>query len=172
MSTTRPSSDAAGRAEMRPFDESLPMALLRAREATMRRFRPILAEHDLTEQQWRTLRALSAADGALDVGDVADTTFLLGPSLSRILANLADRDLIARRPDPADQRRSLIELTGAGRRLVARIAPRSEAEYNEIERILGPARLRTILELLGDLAATAPADDTETDAGTGQQVAS
>ncbi|MDU2926702.1 MAG: homoprotocatechuate degradation operon regulator HpaR, partial [Bradyrhizobium sp.] len=47
---------------MRDFSQSLPMALLRAREAVMRQFRPILRQHGLTEQQWRILRALAAVD--------------------------------------------------------------------------------------------------------------
>lgn len=146
---------------MRSFDESLPMALLRAREATMLRFRPILADHGLTEQQWRVLRALTNIDGAaadrsIDVGDVAEATFLLGPSLSRILSNLDGRKLISRTTDPDDQRRSIIKLTAKGRRLVEKIAPASEAEYAEIERLLGTGKLHSLLALLGDLSETRP----------------
>ncbi len=48
----------ARRAPMREFSRSLPMSLLRAREAVMRQFRPSLRNHGLTEQQWRILRAL------------------------------------------------------------------------------------------------------------------
>ena len=55
---------------MRPFDRSLPMALLRAREAVMSRFRPLLHAHGVTEQQWRVIRALVEADG-LDVSAVS-----------------------------------------------------------------------------------------------------
>jgi hypothetical protein len=59
---------------MRDFSASLPMALLQAREAAMQLFRPLLAEHDLTEQQWRVLRALSASDEPLEVGAIVDAT--------------------------------------------------------------------------------------------------
>jgi DNA-binding MarR family transcriptional regulator len=51
---------ALRRVPMREFSRSLPMSLLRAREAVMRQFRPSLREHGLTEQQWRILRALAA----------------------------------------------------------------------------------------------------------------
>ena len=85
---------------IRGFDRSLPMALMRAREAVMRHFRPSLAEHDLTEQQWRVLRALADADTALSVGELAERTYLLGPSLSRMLTLLDDRGLIARSSVP------------------------------------------------------------------------
>ena len=50
------------RQPMREFSRSLPMSLLRAREAVMRQFRPSLRSHGLTEQQWRILRALLAID--------------------------------------------------------------------------------------------------------------
>ena len=51
---------------------SLPIALLRAREAVMSHFRPMLAKYDVTEQQWRVIRVLAEA-GTLDASDVADT---------------------------------------------------------------------------------------------------
>ena len=149
---------------MRSFDESLPMALLRAREATMRRFRPMLAEHDLTEQQWRVLRALAdhAGDGdttGLEVSQLGEATFLLGPSLSRILTNLEDRALITRGISRSDRRRASISITDAGLDLVAVIAPDSEAEYREIEALLGTRRLDQLLDLLERLEATAPTSD-------------
>ena len=72
---------------MRSFSRSLPMALMRAREAVMAEFRPILASHDLTEQQWRVLRALIDEPRGTGVGELAEATFLHGPSVSRIVAS-------------------------------------------------------------------------------------
>jgi len=151
--TSTDSADKVSSKAIRPFTESLPMALLRAREATMRIFRPMLAEHELTEQQWRVLRALHAAADPLDAGTIAESTFLLGPSLSRILVNLDERGLIDRRPDPADQRRSLVALTTQGRATVRRIAPESEAGYASIEDRFGSDRLAKLLTELSELAA-------------------
>src|SRR5690606_29016261 len=45
---------------MREFSKSLPMSLLRAREAVMLRFRSSLRMFNITEQQWRILRALTS----------------------------------------------------------------------------------------------------------------
>jgi len=50
---------------MRKFDDSLPLKLLKAREAALNYFRPILKEIPLTEQQWRIIRALNEY-GALE----------------------------------------------------------------------------------------------------------
>ena len=137
---------------MRSFRNSLPMALLEAREAAMRLFRPMLAEHELTEQQWRVLRALTAADSPLEVGALARSTSLLAPSLSRILTNLEDRDLIERRRVSHDHRRASISLTPDGDALVRRVAPSSEAMYNRIEEEFGADRLEHLLRELHDLA--------------------
>lgn len=136
---------------MRDFSASLPMALLQAREAAMQLFRPLLAEHDLTEQQWRVLRALSASADPLEVGAIVDATFLLAPSLSRILKDLDARGLLERTPVASDQRRAEISLTSQGRALVAAVAPNSEAAYNEIESAYGKTNLKALLSQLGDL---------------------
>ena len=129
------------------------MALLRAREATMRLFRPLLSDHDLTEQQWRVLRALNATDEPIDASTVAERTFLLSSSLSRILVNLEERGLLLRQPDPTDQRRSLIELSDVGRKLVAKVAPESEAAYAAIEAQFGARRFAALMDELHELAA-------------------
>ena len=127
------------------------MALLRAREAAMRLFRPLLAEHGLTEQQWRVLRALTAAPDALEVGEIVAATFLLAPSLSRILSNLEGRGLVERRAVEHDQRRSAISLTAQGQDLVATVSPHSEAIYERIESAFGPAQLRELIDDLDTL---------------------
>src|SRR5215831_10707129 len=101
------------RVPMRDFSRSLPMSLLRAREAVMRQFRPSLRSHGLTEQQWRILRALAAIE-AIEVTELARTAFLLGPSLSRILRDLDARGLIERRTAAADQRRAVVSITPRG----------------------------------------------------------
>ncbi len=135
---------------MREFSRSLPMALLRAREAVMRQFRPSLREHNLTEQQWRILRALAAID-AVEVTELARTAFLLGPSLSRILRDLEARHLIERKTDKADQRRSVVSISEKGVKLMASVAPTSEAIYAEITRRYGARRLSELQDMLADL---------------------
>jgi homoprotocatechuate degradation regulator HpaR len=106
---------------MRGFSQSLPMALLRAREAVMRRFRPGLRNQGVTEQEWRILRAL-AHSGSLEVTALAEATFLLAPSLSRILPDLESRGLISRRQMDSDLRRAVVSLEPKGLQLIAAIA--------------------------------------------------
>ena len=138
---------------MREFSRSLPMSLLRAREAVMRQFRPSLRRHDLTEQQWRILRALASID-AIEVTELAHTAFLLGPSLSRILRDLEARRLIERRTTKADLRRGVVSISEKGLKLMELVAPSSEAIYAAITKRYGARKLTELQDMLGALEAS------------------
>ncbi|MGJ4949270.1 homoprotocatechuate degradation operon regulator HpaR [Bradyrhizobium sp. HKCCYLS20291] len=140
----------ARKVPMRDFSQSLPMALLRAREAVMRQFRPSLRQHGLTEQQWRILRALSAVE-VIEVTELARVAFLLGPSLSRILRDLEARGLIQREVDARDMRRGVLSITPRGLKLIAQVAPSSEAIYASIATRYGARKLAALHKMLGEL---------------------
>lgn len=142
---------------MRGFDRSLPMVLLRSREAAMSLFRPMLAAEGLTEQQWRVLRALASDRAPMDAGELADTTFLLASSLSRILAGLERESLVTRSVSELDRRRVSISLSEQGRELVAHVAPSSEAIYQELEARFGVDRLASLIAELDAFCAIEPA---------------
>ena len=133
---------------MRSFARSLPMALLKAREAVMLRFRPMLRAHGLTEQQWRVLRAMSAAEHRLRPMELAQMTFISMPSLSRLLKTLEGRELIVRGRHASDQRGAEFGLTEAGHAIVAEIAPESERTYVDIEQLVGSADVAQLYQVL------------------------
>ena len=135
---------------MREFDRSLPMSLLKAREAVMKTFIPHLRAHDLSPQQWRVLRALNESDG-MEMTELSERCYLLLPSLSRIIQNLDARQLITRRLSERDQRRSIISLTATGRELVTIMAAESEARYAHITAVFGYGKLELLYELLDEL---------------------
>src|SRR3984957_4501805 len=138
---------AVRRVPMREFSRSLPMSLLRAREAVMRHFRPSLRQHGLTEQQWRILRALAAVD-AIEVTELAHVAFLLGPSLSRILRDLEARHLIERKVAKTDLRRAVVSISAKGLKLIEMVAPTSEAIYAAITKRYGARKLAELQEML------------------------
>ncbi len=146
-------ASAARRVPMRDFSRSLPMSLLRAREAVMRHFRPSLRNHGLTEQQWRILRALAAID-AIEVTELARVAFLLGPSLSRILRDLEARQLIERRVAKADLRRSVVSISAKGLKLMEAVAPSSEAIYAAMTKHYGARKLAELQDMLGVLESS------------------
>src|SRR5713101_8804255 len=138
------------RVPMREFSRSLPMSLLRAREAVMRQFRPSLRRHGLTEQQWRILRALAAVE-TIEVTELARVAFLLGPSLSRILRDLEARGLIERKTAKADLRRGVVSISEKGLKLMELVAPSSEAIYSAITRRSGARKLAELQDMLDAL---------------------
>jgi homoprotocatechuate degradation regulator HpaR len=140
------------RVRLRDFSRSLPMALLRAREAVMRHFRPSLRAFDITEQQWRVLRALSSI-AEIEVTELAKATFLLAPSLSRILRDLEERGLTKRRTPAKDMRLALVSISPAGMKLIEEAGVYSEEIYAEMTRRFGAAKLTELMELLRELEA-------------------
>ena len=123
------------------------MELLKAREAAMSRFRPMLRKYGLTEQQWRVVRVLAEYPD-IDASELAQRALLLAPSLSRIFQFLEREKLIRRTVDTRDQRRSLFSLTSKGNTLYERVAPESEALYAQIEAEFGTEKLVALYDLL------------------------
>jgi homoprotocatechuate degradation regulator HpaR len=135
---------------LRGFDRSLPMALLRAREAVMKKFIPSLRENGLSSQQWRVIRALNEEEG-LDITELAHRCFLLMPSLSRIIQNLEKRELVIRNQSSSDNRKSVISITAPGKKLFQKIAPKSVERYDLITEKFGYGKLELLYELLDEL---------------------
>ena len=145
-----PASDDAF--PMRGFSRSLPMQLLKAREAVMQRFRPMLHQHGVTEQQWRVIRALMEPE-ATEIGALAASCCVLPASLTRIVDTLEEKGLVERRAHSGDQRRVVVGITPSGRRLFHAVAPHSEANYREIAALVGADRMDSLYAMLEDFIA-------------------
>jgi homoprotocatechuate degradation regulator HpaR len=131
--------------------KSLPIAMLRAREAIMLSFRPVLAKHGFTEQQWRVLRVLGEK-GPADAGQVAFEACILAPSLSRIIGKLEKDKYISRFIDAKDGRRINLSLTSLGKETLQKIVPEIGIIYNSLEKSYGEEKLTTLLELLSEIS--------------------
>jgi homoprotocatechuate degradation regulator HpaR len=128
------------------------MALLRAREAVMERFRPLLRRHGVTEQQWRVLRALSAS-AETSASALSATTCIGLPSLSRILRTLEGRGLLTRRVKSTDLRTTLVSLSPAGTRLLRKAGSESERRYESLAAEIGEANMKQLYSLLDRVAS-------------------
>jgi len=137
---------------LRDRRRSLAIGLLRAREAVMSHFRPILAAHDVTEQQWRVIRVLSEA-GQLDATELADKASILAPSLTRMIRSLEERGFITKHKDDADGRRVLLQITSAGEAIVEEVMPESLKVYADIGARFGVERVEQLLNMLEELAS-------------------
>jgi homoprotocatechuate degradation regulator HpaR len=139
--------DSEGSTNLRQTRRSLPIALLRARESVMAKFRPMLAKHNINEQQWRVIRILGEL-GELDATQLAERALVLGPSLTRMLKTLEKSKLIAKRSDKNDARRSLLSITAKAKALIKEVSPESIQIYQDIESRFGAEDMEKLLDLL------------------------
>ncbi len=133
---------------------SLTLSLLQAREAAMAFFRPLLNQHDLTEQQWRVIRILKQ-HGELENYQLAELACILKPSMTGVLGRL-ERDAGAAaegRAGPAtgvrqpDRKRGGVLCLDEGS---------MEANYQKIQAQFGEEKLQQLMGLLNDLKRIAP----------------
>lgn len=123
------------------------------RIATMRLARRLRAERSDETLGLSQLSALATLDrfGPLSPTALADHERIQPPSMTRVIAALEVRDLIARDAHPSDRRQSVIAITDAGHKIVVEDRRRRQAwlaqrieELEEDER----ARLRAALPIL------------------------
>ncbi|GHF40693.1 homoprotocatechuate degradation operon regulator, HpaR [Seohaeicola zhoushanensis] len=109
--------------------------------------RNLLADVDVTEQQWRVLRVLEEG-GPMEPTRIAEQSCLLLPSLTRILQKLDEKKLIQRKTDKTDRRRQIVRITPRGSRLIEENLDKNLAFLEEVRTRLGPERFDTLLDLL------------------------
>ena len=151
---------AVDEAGLRQFRRSLPMALLKAREAVMKKFVPHLRAHDMSPQQWRVLRVLEE-NGPCEPTRIAEDASLLLPSLTRILQKLEAKGLIERRGDPSDRRRQIVRIAPPGVQLIADNLGTAMMLNDEVEQRLGARKYERLLDLLNELSGLELADNHE-----------
>jgi homoprotocatechuate degradation regulator HpaR len=139
---------------LRGIDQALPIALLRAREATMRKFKPHVDSLGLSLPQWRVIRALAEND------TLADKCAVMPSSMTRILNSLIERDLVEPAHDDDGRRRS-VRLTRSGTAIYSVMADKSEAIYHAIEQRFSTEKMTDLLTLLDELKTAADGIDSK-----------
>jgi len=110
---------------MGPLDGYLPYLLNRAGARIATAFNEEMRGLGTSLQDWRVLAALRERDGRR-MGDLSVTTSIEVSTLTRLVDNMEQKALVARRRDAEDSRAVLVHVTPAGRRLTRRILPIAE----------------------------------------------
>ena len=129
------------------LDRQLCFALYSASLAMTKVYKPLLAPLGLTYPQYLVMLALWEQDG-LSVSALGDRLALDSGTLTPLLKRLEAQGRIARERDAEDERRVIVRLTGAGRRL--------KVEARRIPREIGRAsgcELSEIVDLTRQLTA-------------------
>lgn len=104
------------------LDHQLCFALYSASHAMSKAYKPHLDVLGLTYPQYVAMLVLWERDG-LTVSEMGERLYLDSGTLTPLLKRLEAAGYISRLRDAADERRVLIQLTAAGRRLKARAEP-------------------------------------------------
>jgi DNA-binding MarR family transcriptional regulator len=124
--------DGAGRPDTggdEPMSEAFWAVARRLRETSQE----ALAPWDIAPSQFRALRVLKR-HGVMRLSELADHLRIAARSATEVIDALEARDLVGRRPDPADRRATLVEVTEHGISVLDAV---SAARGTEAERVFG-----------------------------------
>ncbi|RZP73050.1 homoprotocatechuate degradation operon regulator HpaR [Vibrio vulnificus] len=137
---------------MTKYENSLPLQLLKARDIAMHFFRPVLADNDLTEQQWHILRVIDTK-GSIDFSTLSKETCILSPSLTGIVSRLEKQGLVTKQKSAHDGRQFYIHMTDKATALVEQLRPQIEEQYVALKEALGESKYEQLSDLLNELIA-------------------
>ncbi|MET8254006.1 MarR family transcriptional regulator [Micromonospora sp. NPDC005197] len=123
-------------------------SLTRAERLLSRRLGAVLADDELTTEAWRVLCLLADGQGH-PMSEVSVEASLPPGTLTKLVDQLVDRNLVFRRIDPLDRRRIRAYLTARGRGEHARLDERIRASLAD----LGVPADAGLIDHLDDLIA-------------------
>ncbi len=118
-------------------DAGLASALRVSLARLTRRLRRQAAAHSLTPTQFATLADAERHSG-ITPGELAELEKVQPPSMTRVIAGLEERGLVARTPHPTDRRQVTVRVTEAGQTLLKEERRRKEAWLTQRLKELSP----------------------------------
>jgi len=107
-----------------PFDlveQEVALSIMRTSDLLENRFARLLREHGLTASQYNVLRILRGEGRPMPCLEVADRMIQVAPAITRVVNQLLELNLIAKKQCSQDRRVFYIELKAAGKRLLKKI---------------------------------------------------
>jgi len=149
-------------------DSYLPALLAQASHLISGEFHRIVAGKGLTVSEWRVLASLAGAQ-PMSIGELARTSVMKQPTLTRVLDRMEARGHVRRIAHETDRRVTRIAITPAGSRQVADLIALANEHERRVLEPFGMAQslqlkqtLKQMIELHKNLAEeAAEADDTD-----------
>ena len=133
-------------------DTYLGYLLGQANHALYKEFDVQVRARGLSSIEWRVLATLH--DGQpLTVSQLAQEVLSKQPTVTKLVQRMAEQGWVALQADPADQRRTLVAATPAGRRLVKPLVEQARDHEARLLRALGSGEKKALRQLLEKLVA-------------------
>ena len=139
-------------AAARFIDNYLGYLLGQANHALYKDFDAQVRARGLTSIEWRVLATLHDGD-PLTVSQLALEVLSKQPTVTKLVQRMADQGWVALQADPADQRRTLVAASAAGRRLVQPLVEEARVHEERLLRALGATEKKALRQLLEKLMA-------------------
>jgi DNA-binding MarR family transcriptional regulator len=124
----------------------------RARSAVNRDLDPL----GVSWSQVRALRTLARGEEPMRMSELAERLGIARRSATSVVDELAERDLVTRRRDPADRRAVAVQIAPAGETLLDELDHRRRAAASRLTNVLSGRELVTLRNLLRRLDEEAP----------------
>lgn len=132
-------------------------AFVRASGLFRNTMEPYFASFGISPAQWGLLRALQRAEAenldGLRLTDIGQRLLVKPPSVTGIVDRMERMGLLTRVPAAGDQRAKIVQLTPAGRALLARVLEKHSQQIHMVMEGLDETERRQLLHLMEKLAA-------------------
>jgi DNA-binding MarR family transcriptional regulator len=132
-------------------DQYLGYLLGQANHALYKEFDAHVRAAGLSSIEWRVLATLHDGE-ALTVSQLAHEVLSKQPTVTKLVQRMSEQGWVVLRADPGDQRRTLVVVTAAGRRLVRPLVDKARAHETAMLSTLAASEKLALKKLLGKLA--------------------
>jgi DNA-binding MarR family transcriptional regulator len=134
----------------RAREERLIDLLARANHVLAEGFHAQVRARGLSVTEWRVLAALAERDG-VPMMDLGQKVLFKQPTLTKVIDRMERASLVQRRTAPEDRRRTLVDLTEDGRRLVTPLLASARDHEAWVARALGSAEIQKCRAMLVEI---------------------
>ena len=159
---------AAGDAAEAPafVDDYLPALLAQASHLISSEFHVVARRQGFSVSDWRVLATL-AGGKPISIGELAQVAVIKQPTVTRLLDRMEAKGQVERLPHDSDRRVTLVRITPAGARTVAKLMELAREHEHRVLEPFGLARaeeLKATLRRMIELHAHAPGEESGDDA--------
>jgi DNA-binding MarR family transcriptional regulator len=135
-------------------DHYLGYLLGQANHALYKEFDAHVRAAGLSSIEWRVLATLHDSE-PLTVSQLAHEVLSKQPTVTKLVQRMSEQGWVKLQADPADQRRTLVAATAAGRRLVKPLVDKARAHESALLSTLAASEKAALKKLLVKIASVA-----------------